>query len=257
MSGPAAGGGRRSSADALARPPGRLNHAAFWVFWALFGLVVRIWFRLRVENLPRLRGAYVLAPNHTSFLDPLLLGAASRRRITYLMTESIYRSPWTGWFYRWNKALPLSMRGGNREVLRAAHAVLQQQRVVGIFPEGGISRDGGLMLGSPGAVSLVLQGDVAVVPVGIVGAHRALPANGWFPRPVRVTVKFGEPIRPAELAAAGSGRKDRLQAATRLIMERIAVLTGDVARETELERRRRPTVDPAPARGDADATTAR
>jgi 1-acyl-sn-glycerol-3-phosphate acyltransferase len=221
-----------------ARPPGFWNHVAFAVLWVLLGGFLRGWFRLRIENRPRLQGAYVLAPNHTSYLDPLLLGAASRRRISFLMTEVVYRSPWTGWFYRWNRALPLSVRGGNRDTLRAARSVLQQGRVLGVFPEGGISRDGGLMLGNPGAVSLVLQEKVAVVPVGIVGAYAALPVHGRFPWPRKIRIRFGDPIQPEELASAGTGRKDRLQAATRLIMERIAALTGGTARETELERAR-------------------
>lgn len=226
------------AAERLARRPGFCNNAAFALFWVLFGGLLRCWFRLRIENRPRLRSAYVLAANHASYLDPLLLGAASRRRIAFLMTELIYRSPWTGWFYRWNGALPVSVRGGNRDALRAARTVLQQGRVLGVFPEGGISRDGGLLLGSPGAVSLVLQEKVAVVPVGIVGAHAALPAHGRFPWPRKVVIRFGDPIPHEELASAGVGRKDRLQAATRKIMERIAALTGTTAREVELERAR-------------------
>ncbi len=221
--------------DPLSRPPGRFNRITFRAFWLLFHCFARLWFRLRVENLPRLPGAYVLAPNHVSLLDPLLVGAASRRRVIFLMTEVIHRSPWLGWFYRWNRAIPLAARGGNRDRLRAARAVLQQGRVVGIFPEGGISRDGGLLLGNPGAVALVLQEGVAVVPVAVIGADRALPPGAVFPRPVRITIRFGDPIPPAALEAVGSGRKDRLQAATRLIMDRIAGLCGGRSREAELE----------------------
>lgn len=221
-------------AEALARPPGWWNSACFAVFHVVFGTLFKLYFRVRVENPPVLTGAYVLAPNHSSLLDPIVIGAVSRRRVTFLMTQVIYRSPWTNWFYRWNKVIPVSVRGGNRDALRAARSVLQQGRVVGIFPEGGISRDGGLLLGSPGAVSLVLQEGVAIVPVGISGASEALPVGSWLPRPRRITVRFGAPVLPAELAAAGTSRKDRLQAATRLIMARIAALTGRPAREAEL-----------------------
>jgi len=223
------------AAAAMARPPGFWNNASFAVFHVVIGVLLRLYFRMRVENPPQLPGAYVLAPNHSSLLDQVVLGAVCRRRVTFLMTEVIHRSPWTGWFYRCNKAIPVSVHGGNRDALRAARSVLQQGRVVGIFPEGGISRDGGLLLGSPGAVSLVLQERVAVVPVGIIGSSRALPVGAAFPRPHHITIRFGQPVLPEELAAAGAGRKDRLQAATRLIMERIAALTGGMAREAELE----------------------
>lgn len=219
----------------LATPPGALSNALFWLFWAVFGLPLRILFRLRVEGRPPQRGAFVLAANHTSFLDPLLLGACLRRRVVFLMTAVFWRSAAFGWFYRWNKAIPLTASGGNRDALRAARLVLQQGRVVGIFPEGGLSRDGLPLLGNPGAVSLVLNEGVPIVPVGIVGAHDAMPPGRALPRPRRITVRFGAPITAAELDACGGGdRRARLQAATSLIMARIAELTGHAPRETEL-----------------------
>ena len=61
-----------------AAPPGRLNSAAFWPFWACAGLGARLMFRMRIENRPQIQGGYVLVANHTSMLDPVLLGAASR-----------------------------------------------------------------------------------------------------------------------------------------------------------------------------------
>ena len=104
-----------------------------------------------------------------------------------------------------------------------------------MFPEGGLSRDGELMLGSPGAVSLVLNEGLPIVPVGIVGAADALAAGAVWPRPVKITVRYGEPILPEELDALGGDRRERLQRATRLIMQRIAALTGQEAREDVLD----------------------
>jgi 1-acyl-sn-glycerol-3-phosphate acyltransferase len=222
---------------ARAAKPGLLSNLLFCALWLGCSLLLRLWLRLSVRGRPRLRGAFVLAANHASFLDPLLLGVAVPRRIVYMMTEIVWRSPAAGWLYRWSGAIPVSVRGQNRDALRAARSALQHGRVVGIFPEGGISRDGALMLGSPGAVSLVLNEGVPIVPVGIVGASRALPLGCALPRPRRVEVRFGAPILPAELEALAPGdRKARLQAATRLIMERIAQLTGQEARETWLAR---------------------
>ncbi len=221
----------------LAAPPSLINSALFWPFWLATGLSMRALFRMRVENQPQIEGGYVLAANHSSYLDPLLLGSASRRRVTFLMTEVVWRSPSMSWFYRWNRAIPLAARGANRDALRGARGVLQQGRVIGIFPEGGLSRDGGLMLGSPGAVSLVLNESVPIVPVGIVGAAAALPVGASRPRLRPIAIRFGTPILPAELAAlAPNDRKQRLQAATTLIMERIAALTGAVPREREIAR---------------------
>jgi 1-acyl-sn-glycerol-3-phosphate acyltransferase len=222
-----------------ALPPGALNNSFFWPTWAAVRLMLRGWFRLRIEGALPATGACVLAANHASFLDPVLVCAAARRRVVFLMTEVVWRSPALNWFYRWNQTIPLAARGGNRDALRAAHSVLEQGRVLGIFPEGGLSRDGLPMMGNPGAVSIVQYGDVPVVPVGIVGAHEALPPGGAFPRPRRITVRFGEAIPAVELAGHGSGhRRERMLAATRLIMARIAALTGHEPREAELRRRR-------------------
>jgi 1-acyl-sn-glycerol-3-phosphate acyltransferase len=216
-------------------PPGSLNDWLFWPFWSFCRFGLRLWFRLRVEGAPPPAGAYVLAANHTSFLDPIVLGASLRRRVVFLMTEVVWRSPRFGWFYRWNDAIPVSVRGRNRDAMRRARAVLQQGRVIGIFPEGGLSRDGEPMLGNPGAVSLVLNEGVPIVPVGIVGAAAALPPGASWPRPRRIVVRFGAPILPADLEALGaSDRRSRLQSATRLIMARIAALTGHESREAVL-----------------------
>lgn len=221
--------------DRLSTPPPRWDNALFWAFRFGVRLMMRICFRWRVEGAPPASGGYVLAANHTSFLDPVILGASVPRRVIYLMTETVWRSAGAGWFYRWNRTIPLSARGGNREALRAARTVLKQQRVVGIFPEGGLSRDGKLMLGSPGAVSLVLNEGLPIVPVGLIGAAEALPSGAILPRFKKVVVRYGRPILPEEIDALGGGRRERLQNATRLIMQRIAELTGQQAREDVLE----------------------
>ena len=218
----------------LAKPPGTLDNLAFWMFHSLVRASMRIFFRCRIEGAPPATGGYVLAANHSSYLDPLILGSSLRRRVIYLMTETVWRSASAGWFYRWTRSIPLSARGGNREALRAARDVLKQNRVIGIFPEGGISRDGKLMLGSPGAVSLVLNEGLPIVPVGIIGANEALPVGG-SPRFRRITIRYGQPITPAECEALGGDRKARLRFATRLIMQRIAELTEQEAREDVLD----------------------
>lgn len=218
--------------------PGRLNNLLFWPFWAAVRISLRIFFRLRIEGAPPASGAYVLVGNHVSYIDPVVLGAAVRRRVIFLMTEVVYRSRSIGWFYRWSRAIPLSARNPNRESLRAARAMLQQGRVVGVFPEGGLSRDGLPMLGSPGAVSLVLNEGVPIVPVGLVGTCEALPSGARWPRLRKIIVRFGEPIMPTDFEAPDADRRERLQRATKLIMSRIAALTGHEPRAVELARMR-------------------
>ncbi|MCC6672219.1 MAG: 1-acyl-sn-glycerol-3-phosphate acyltransferase [Planctomycetes bacterium] len=219
-------------------PPSWWNRFTVGAFRALGAPAIRALFRVRVENPPRLDGPYVLAANHTSFLDPLLVGAACPRRITFLMTSVIYRGRALGWFCRWNRAIPLLQRGGNREALRAARHALQRGEVVGIFPEGALARDGRLMLGNPGAVALVYGEDVPVVPVGITGAYETMPPGRGRPRRVPVTIRFGAPLTHAQLSPPDVGRKDRLVVATTTLMRAIAELSGQRAREDELRAQR-------------------
>ncbi len=237
--------GTGAEAVALWTTPPAWDDHLFTAFRLSFGSLLRLWFRMRIEGPTPPKGPYVLAANHRSFVDPLVLGAATNARIVYLMTEVVWRARGLNWFYRWNRAVPVSARGGNRDALRAARIVLQQGRVLGIFPEGGLSRDGLPMLGSPGAVSLVMQEQVPIVPVGIVGAFEAMPPGATWPRPRPITIRFGQPILPAELELQGVGdRRIRLRAATALIMQRIAALTGQTSREDELAFAERDRVAP-------------
>lgn len=219
------------------RPAGWGNAFLYRLFWLVVGgVLLRVLFRLKVENRPKVDGPFVLVANHGSFLDPLVLGAAQWRRITFMMTVLHFRSPRLGWFYRWQRAIPLAVRGtGNRAALRSARDVLKRGEVLGIFPEGGLSRDGGLFVGSPGAVSLVLAEDVPIVPCYIDGAGDALGLGGKL-RFKRITVRFGDPLTRDELVAGAEDRRARLRVATREIMDRIAKLGGIESREQTLDR---------------------
>ncbi len=208
--------------------------SAYRALWIFCNVAFRVYFRLRVENRPSLSGPCVLVANHVSHLDPLLLASASTRRCVFMMTEAFYRNPRSEWFYRFFRSIPVALRGGNREAIRAARTALADGEMVTVFPEGGISRDGQLLLGSPGAVALVLSEGVPVVPAAIVGAYEAFPVAG-FPRPVKVTVRFGDPIPADDLTGDAAGpRKERLARATERIMTAIAELSGQRAREDQL-----------------------
>ncbi|MFO1053529.1 MAG: lysophospholipid acyltransferase family protein [Planctomycetota bacterium] len=217
---------------------GWLNGVTVWVFRTFAWLVVRVCFGLRVVNPPRIDGPFVLVANHASFLDPILLGVAAGQRVYFMMTTLHFRSPMLGWFYRWVRCIPIALRGSNREPLRIARRVLERGDVLAVFPEGGISRDGAMLCGSPGAVSLVLDDDVPIIAAHIEGAAAAMPP-GRLPRPARVTVRFADPIRIDELLAQQGpiDRRQRLRAATRAIMDRIAATGGVQSREGWLEKR--------------------
>ncbi|MBK8975718.1 MAG: 1-acyl-sn-glycerol-3-phosphate acyltransferase [Planctomycetes bacterium] len=212
------------------------NRLSFGLFRRIVSPLLRVGLRIRVVDAPSLREAYVLVANHASFLDPIVLGAASPRRVTFMMTQLHFRSATLGWFYRWSRSIPIAVRGlGNRAALRAGRAVLRRGEVLAVFPEGGLTRDGRLLLGNAGAVSLALAEDVPIVPVHIGGTFEAMPIGGSYRR-VPLTVRFGQPVHRDELFGGdgAADRRSRLQVATAAIMARIASLGGTQSRESEL-----------------------
>jgi 1-acyl-sn-glycerol-3-phosphate acyltransferase len=166
-----------------------------------------------------------VAPNHASFLDPLVLGCSVWTRMVYLMAVDYHRQPVLNWFYRVAGTIPVEEGRSNRSMMQNALAELRAGRVVAIFPEGGISRDGALLKGNPGVAALILRAEVPVIPVALLGTFEAMPRNVWLPKPRTVRVRFGEPIWPQEWERiASKDRKQRLAAVTDRIMAEIAAL---------------------------------
>ncbi len=192
--------------------------------------MIRLFYLHRVENAPdwRHQGAVILAPNHTSFADPLFLQAAVPRHLRFMMTEAIYRVPGMKWFFKLWDAIPVPdgdavKVAAMKEALRAVRA---GQPLV-IFPEGAIAQDGYLKAGNPGVVSLMVRTKVPVIPVAIIGAYQVFPYRANFPRAGRVVVRFGAPITAPE----GELDREAIRRFTNVIMDAIHDL--GVAREGE------------------------
>ena len=176
---------------------------------------------LRVENAPDLarRSPVILAPNHTSYLDPPLLQIAVVHHITFLMTETIYSLPVARAFFRFWDAIPVPENGSSVGAIKGALRAIRRRRPVCIFPEGRISDDGCLNEGRPGVVTLMLRAGVPVIPVALLGPHRIFPRGARMIRPGRVIVRFGEPIAPPH----GADR-ETVRAFARTIMDAIHAL---------------------------------
>ena len=194
----------------------------------------RIVFRPRVtgrQNVPA-AGAFIIASNHLSFIDSMVIPLSAPRRVGYLAKAEYFTGRGvTGWFSRTLfsalGALPVE-----RETHRAAQAaldtalgVLDDGEGFGIYPEGTRSRDGRLARGKTGVAWLALTADCPVVPVGVTGTDRIQPPGATWPRPHRVTVSFGAPLTfPEHRGQARNGRARR--EVTDRIMHAIADLSG-------------------------------
>jgi 1-acyl-sn-glycerol-3-phosphate acyltransferase len=156
-------------------------------------------FRLRTfgqDHLPR-NGAAILAANHASFLDPILIGMRARRPVRFLVAAEFYADRRLHTLLRALGAIPVGGDSGMVRSFRHIVEVIRRGGLVGIFPEGGITRDGAMKPFRAGAAVLALQMGVPVVPIHMGGTFDALPRNAKWPRFVPVTLRIGEPIRVA------------------------------------------------------------
>ena len=157
----------------------------------------RVWFRLSAvgaEWVPR-EGSLLLASNHLSVLDPAMIGAVLPRELDYMAKTELFHIPGFGALIRRLNAHPVDRAGSDSAALRLALRLLGDGRAVLVFPEGTRGVEGRLQPARAGAGMLAVLSGAPVVPVHIQGSGQALPRGTVLPRPRRVTVTFGAPIR--------------------------------------------------------------
>nr|WP_253941361.1 lysophospholipid acyltransferase family protein [Microbacterium sp. SYP-A9085] len=189
------------------------------------------------EKLPR-TGAFVLAANHHSEIDPLIVAVAvwrMGRAPRFMAKESLFRIPVVGWALRATGMVPVARTASSaaaRETIQTSRTLVEHGRGVVVYPEGSLTRDPELwpMRGKTGAVRLALTGDIPLIPMAQWGAQQLMPRYGrlrlWPPRR-RMTVVVGDPVDLSEYRATGTQR-DTLTRATTTVMDRIAELLAGV-----------------------------
>ena len=205
----------------------------FYAFVKLFfHPLVRIYLRLRTEGagkVPR-GGAALIAANHASFLDPIVLGSACPRKIHFIVLQSMYDWWRLRWFYWGMQTIPVRAEEADPRAVKQALSRLRRGNLVGIFPEGGRSHDGVLLPPKPGAALLAAASGVPVIPAYIEGAWASWKPGTLFPLPGRVRVRFGDPIH---FSRDREKRRDRaeLEVFSRRLMQAIAELGQEAGHE--------------------------
>jgi 1-acyl-sn-glycerol-3-phosphate acyltransferase len=213
------------------------------VFYAVLKVLVKrvaltIW-RPRIEGLEHLpaRGEVIIASNHLSFIDSILIPLICPRRVAFLAKSEYWTTPglkgrFMKGFFTGIGAVPVR-RGqarASQAALDTAFEVVESGVAFGIYPEGTRSLDGRLYRARVGVGWLALKSGAPVVPVGIVGTNDVLPVGAKVPRFKRITVRFGEPIVAAELDFPGAAVAENARA-RRVVADAVVDAIGKITRQ--------------------------
>ena len=182
------------------------------------------------ENIPR-TGPLLLASNHLSFVDSLVIPLVAPRRVVFLAKSEYFtgrglRGTVKRWLFTAVGSVPIQRgtAGAAQEALDSALEILQNGLAFGIYPEGTRSRDGRLYRGRTGVAWLALTAGCPVVPVALSGTQDIQPVGSRVPRIRKISVRFGKPLDFSHLRDAKPGPARR--EATDTIMEAIRELSG-------------------------------
>jgi 1-acyl-sn-glycerol-3-phosphate acyltransferase len=200
----------------------------------LIGPPLRLATRLKVEgreNVPP-GGPLIVASNHLSFIDSIVIPLASGRQVHFLGKAEYFqgkglRGAAVRWFHTTAGTIPVDRNDPRAAVgsLEVAEKILAEGEAFGVYPEGTRSPDGRLHRGRTGVARMALSTGAILLPCAVIGTNKVQPpgSNGF--RPAKVTVRFGKPIDVAALEARFQ-KAALLRAVTDAVMDAIAELSG-------------------------------
>jgi len=181
-----------------------------FLVWIMIHTIYRVEVK-GTENLPA-DGAVIVAANHVSFVDPLIVGGMIRRPVRFVMYYKIFQIPVLKFIFKTGKAIPIASQKENPETLKLAyqqiHEVIAGGDVLGIFPEGSITTDGKIKTFKKGIEKIVGEQPVNVVPMALCNLWGSLfsrrdPLLKRRPYKFRalIELRIGKVIPPEELTA--------------------------------------------------------
>ena len=179
--------------------------------------IMKVFYRYKFINnnsIPN-KGAYIIASNHMSFSDPVLLGLGQRRRLFFMAKSELFRNRFFGALIRALGAFPVERGAGDGKAIKTGEDLIREGNIMTIFIEGGRTKTGELMRPRSGCALVAQQMQVPVIPacITITGNPKHLFAK-------RV-IHFGEPLTPEQLGLTPDGDRRQIKNATNMIMDEI------------------------------------
>nr|MDO8108960.1 lysophospholipid acyltransferase family protein [Candidatus Sigynarchaeota archaeon] len=172
--------------------------AFYWTYHPAVRALFNTYFKLTVkgeENVP-MKGPLVFCPNHSSFLDPIVVSAATTfhqihwiGKFEHFVEDPIVKSIFSMW-----SAIPIHRGQSDQVALQKAIDHMNAGHCIGIFPEGTRSLDGNIGKLHNGAAKLAVTAGATIIPVGMVGMIKALKKGEMLPKSVTVTLEYGKPV---------------------------------------------------------------
>lgn len=190
-----------------------------------------------IENLPPKGRPAIIAVNHSSLLDGLMICAEfswrTRRPFHPLVTADGFENPLYGWILRCTKAVPIDRKDArNTELaLRTLLGYLARGEQITIFPEGHLNNGQSMRLPRPGMALLALESGAPVYPCGLRGTADVYPPGGKLRWRKAVEIHLGTPLETREMSARyhsapAAERKQIVNELSYKVMARIAELSG-------------------------------
>jgi 1-acyl-sn-glycerol-3-phosphate acyltransferase len=196
--------------------------APLWVIFNTF-------FRLKVHGMEKIpdQGPFILCSNHSSHLDPIVLGYASLyRQVGFMAKEELFRIPVFGFLIRHWGAFPVKRNQRDQAAMEQFATHLRNNKPLVLFPEGTRTLDGELLPAKKGLGKLLQGARVPVIPAYIRGTYESFPKGRSFPKSGPLSVHFGDPV-PLDDLYAMPEEKETYRLIVGRIMEHIAALKPD------------------------------
>lgn len=161
-----------------------------WILWKIFRTLS---FPLKVlgkENVPR-KGACIFASNHSSYLDPMIIGGCFPRYISYMAKDSLFKNKLFAFFLNGVGAFPVKRDSADISAIKEALKRLKKGFPLVVFPEG--TRLSSQKEIHSGAAFIAAKSGIPVIPVYIKGSDRVRPPGAKFLKRYPVSVSFGLP----------------------------------------------------------------